>query len=115
MSTRSRFGWQLSCATLVAIAFASSGCRGLLKKRAPVEGASATPSTTTAPLASAPLPTAPSPTAPLPSVPPAATAAAVTQDADLPTPQDFEEDAFEKITAKNLQAELTRLSKEIGN
>lgn len=45
----------------------------------------------------------------------AATAAAAAADnEDIPTEADFEEEAEQKITAANLEQELTTLEKEIG-
>jgi hypothetical protein len=36
------------------------------------------------------------------------------ESADIPTEQDFEEEAEQKITAENLETELDKLEKEIG-
>jgi hypothetical protein len=87
---------------------ALSGCKGILKKRSEV-----TPSATVAAAASS---------VPNVAVPSAVAAAAETAPAAVtldenavPTPEDFEEEAAEKVTAKNFKAELLRLKKEIGN
>lgn len=92
----------LSIALVLAFAAPLVGCKGLLKKREATETASAS--------------AAPPPPPPLPSaaVPPS-TAVAETPPPveDAPTPEDFEDEAFEKITAQNFEAELARLKKEI--
>lgn len=53
--------------------------------------------------------------APPPPVAPVAPPAAVVNAPadDAPTPEDFEDEAFEKITAQNADAEFARLKKEI--
>jgi hypothetical protein len=43
-----------------------------------------------------------------------AAAAAAADNEDIPTEADFEEEAEQKITATNLEQELTTLEKEIG-
>jgi hypothetical protein len=56
------------------------------------------------------------------AAPAATTAAAATEPAsataeesgEIPTEQDFEEEAEQKITAENLESELDKLEKEIG-
>ena len=78
-------------AKLVAIglalgAVASLGCRSLFKKNVPeVEEVEAAP-------------------------PPAA----AVDEGNIPAPQDFEEEALEKVTSANFKSELGRLKKEIG-
>ncbi len=60
-------------------------------------------------------PTPPSTTAPqteTPSTPPAVDTAAALE---VPTPSDFEDEAEQQITAQNLEAELDKLEKEIGD
>jgi hypothetical protein len=87
----------LACALVCAL----GGCKSLLKKREPVTTeASASPVAASASVALAP-----------PAPPPSAVAAE-TDDA-IPTSQDFEDEAFEKVTAANFKAELDRLKKEI--
>ena len=68
-------------------ALMSLGCRSLFKKNVPeVEEVDAAP-------------------------PPAAAA----DETNIPAPQDFEEEALEKVTSANFKAELGRLKKEIGS
>jgi hypothetical protein len=82
---------------------ATAGCKGLLKKK------EADP----APSAAA---------AVAPAVPaPSAVAAAMAEPAPValdenavPTPQDFEDEAAEKVTPANFKAEFARLQKEIA-
>ncbi|HET9932129.1 MAG TPA: hypothetical protein VFQ35_15605 [Polyangiaceae bacterium] len=88
-----------ACALLCA-----TGCKALLKKREPIT----TESSATAPQASAPVAVAPAP--PPPAPPPVAP---VVDDAVIPTTQDFEDEALEKVTPANFRAELARLKKEI--
>jgi uncharacterized iron-regulated membrane protein len=87
---------------------ALAGCKGILKKRTDV-----TPSATVAAAASS----APNVTAPSAVAAAAETApppAALDENA-VPTPEDFEEEAAEKVTAKNFKTELAQLKKDIGN
>jgi hypothetical protein len=53
---------------------------------------------------------------PMPSAEPVASAEAPEVDdlGDIPTPEDFEEEAIEDITADNMEKELDRLEAEIG-
>jgi hypothetical protein len=88
----------VAVAAISALAISVSGCRFLKKKE------DAAPSATVAPVA-------------VPAPPPVATsvaaAAAVAAPAvDPPTAEDFEEEAFEKITQDNFEAELAKLEKE---
>jgi hypothetical protein len=84
----------LACAALLV-----SGC-GMLKKKQPEPAASATQ-------VAAPLPP-PVPPAPLP------TPAEVTvADEAVATPEDFEDEAFEKVSEKTYKTELDSLKKEI--
>jgi hypothetical protein len=98
-----RSGFWLSSALISVITL--GGCKTLLKKREAVESASAQ--------ASAPAPPPPAAQTP-PPAPTAAVQAAAANDAEIPAPQDFEDEAFEKITTQNFETELARLEKEIG-
>ena len=84
-------------ALLIAFGLSTSACKGLLKKREPDPAASQAPA-------------AP----PLPAPPPAAEPPKTLADDRIPTPEDFEDEAFEKVTSANYAAELERLQKEIG-
>ena len=99
-----RFNW-----LLIAMLVASlSGCKSLLKKRVPVTAPS-----DSAPVAVAPPPAPPS-AAPAPAPAPVESAAAVADDEAIPAPEDFEDEAFEKVTAANFKAEFARLQKEVA-
>lgn len=89
-----------------ALAVSLLGCKSLLKKREPVAAAS-----DSAPVAPPP------PTLPAPAAAPAAvdSAAAVADDDSVPAPEDFEDEAFEKVTAANFRAEFARLQKEVAS
>lgn len=89
--------------TALLLASVSLGGCKFLKKKAPED--SAPTAAAAPPAAPAPLPAAPTPEA-------AAVAPAI-DEATVPAPQDFEDEAFEKVTAANFKAELTRLNKEI--
>jgi len=82
-----------------------SGCKDLLKKKdtdpAPSAAPVAVPSAVIAPL-----PTTP----PVPEV---AAPVAIDEKA-VPTPQDFEDEAFEKVTAANFKAQFATLKTEIS-
>jgi hypothetical protein len=81
------------------------GCK-FLKKKAPDDAAptaAAVPSAAPAPL---PVPVAE-------PVPPVAAALPPIDETAVPSPQDFEDEAFEKVTTANFKAELARLNKEI--
>ena len=85
------------------------GCKGLLKKKDPDPAPSAAP-VTAPPAVIAPLPEATASAAPVaeaPVAPPALDENAV------PTPQDFEDEAFEKVTAANFKAQFTTLQTAI--
>jgi hypothetical protein len=60
----------------------------------------------------------PAPPEPAPEPPPAATTAAPapapSAESDLPTEEDFEEEAAKQVTAANLDAQLDALEKEIN-
>jgi hypothetical protein len=97
---------KLTFALLLTVMVAPlGGCKNLLKKRKESEVASA----------SAAPPPSPPPVATI--APPPATTVAQTPPPppeDAPTPEDFEDAAFEKITAANFEAELARIKKEVG-
>jgi hypothetical protein len=94
---------------VLGAALALGGCGILKKKSADAEPA---PSVAAAPSV-APAPVAPAP-APAPEPAPVAAAEPPIDEASVPAPQDFEDEAFEKVTQANFKAELTRLSKEIS-
>ncbi|HEX2873898.1 MAG TPA: hypothetical protein VHP33_21735 [Polyangiaceae bacterium] len=84
------------------------GCK-FLKKKAPEEAPSAVAAASAAP--------APVALTPTPASEPAAPVAAVEpplDEASVPAPQDFEDEAFEKVTTANFKTELARLNKEIS-
>ena len=94
-------------ALLLGATVALGGCK-FLKKKSPEEA----PSVAAAPASAAP---AVAPVAPPPAelAAPAVAAAPPLDEASIPAPQDFEDEAFEKVTPANFKAELTRLNKEI--
>jgi hypothetical protein len=81
------------------------GCKGMLKKK----GEDAAPSASVAVVA----PPAPVVPAAPPTVEPTPAPVAL-DEATVPAPQDFEDEAFEKVTPANFKAEFTRLQKEIS-
>ncbi|MGC4093980.1 MAG: hypothetical protein QM756_39945 [Polyangiaceae bacterium] len=97
---------QLRFATVCALVCALGGCKALLKKR---DSVTTEASASAAVVASAPPPVVSA------APPPSAVASAAPADNDdaIPTSQDFEDEAFEKVTAANFKAELARLKKEI--
>jgi hypothetical protein len=91
--------------TLLLASVTLGGCK-FLKKKAPDDAAptaAAVPSSAPAPL---PVPVAE-------PAPPVAAALPTIDEAAVPAPQDFEDEAFEKVTTANFKAELARLNKEI--
>ena len=95
-------------ALLLGATVALGGCK-FLKKKAPEEA----PSVAAAPASAAP---AAAPVAPPPApevAAPVVAAAPPLDEASIPAPQDFEDEAFEKVTPANFKAELARLNKEI--
>ena len=86
---------------LSLVAFSAAGCKGLLKKREPDPSASAAPAAPVLPVAT-------------PSPAPTVEAPKTASDDGIPAPEDFEDEAFEKITAATYPAELERLKKDIG-
>lgn len=98
----------LLTALLLALGGTSLGGCKFLKKKAPDEAA---PTAAAAPSVA---PAAPVVAAPMPEpVAPVAAAAPPLDEATVPAPQDFEDEAFEKVTTANFKAELARLNKEI--
>lgn len=91
----------LACLAL-GLTVSVSGC-GILKKKQPEPAASVAAAT------SALTPPPVVPTAPTPVVP----AVPALDEASVPAPQDFEDEAFEKVTTANFKAELARLTQEI--
>jgi hypothetical protein len=92
-----------------AVLSASLGCKSLFKKREPVGAASD----------SAPVAVVPPPPAPVASLAPSAAAsgvaeALVTSDDLIPASEDFEDEAFQKVTSATLKTEILRLQKEIA-
>ena len=95
---------------LLVVALAAStlglgGCKDLLKKKDPDTAPSALPVAVPSAIA-----------LPIPTAPPIATApaeAAVDETA-VPTSQDFEDEAFAKVTPANFRAELTQLKTDIS-
>lgn len=87
---------------LVLSAFALSGC-GVLKKRQTDAAPSASQAVLQPPPAASPV---------APAAAPAPPVVAVADDA-IATPEDFEDEAFAKISDKNYKAELDALKKEI--
>jgi hypothetical protein len=95
---------------LTALLLASvtlGGCK-FLKKKAPDEGA---PTAAATPSAAPVAVTAPPRT--LEAAPPVAAAYPPVDETSVPAPQDFEDEAFEKVTPANFKTELARLNKEI--
>jgi hypothetical protein len=86
-------------AALVLGALLLSGC-GVLKKKQPEADASATATPVVAAPTAAPAVVAPEPTV-------------AVADESVPAPEDFEDEAFEKISDKTYKAELAGLKKEL--
>jgi len=86
------------------------GCKGMLKKKGDDAAASASVAA-----AAAPAPVVPAASAALaaPAYDAAPPPVALDENA-VPAPQDFEDEAFEKVTPANFRAELARLQKEIN-
>ena len=83
------------------------GCKDLLKKKDSEPAPSATP-VGVPPAVIAPLPTAPA----VPEVP--ATPPVAVDEKAVPTPQDFEDEAFEKVTPANFKAQFATLKTAIS-
>ena len=95
-------------AVMVASVCGLGGCKALLKKKGEEAAASASAVAAAAPVAP---PTAVAP----PAAPePAAVAEPDVDEATVPAPQDFEDEAAAKVTPANFKTELARLKKEVG-
>jgi hypothetical protein len=96
--------------TVAALAVSLMGCKSLLKKRVPVSAPS-----DSAPVAVAPPP--PAPPVPVVAAPAAVDSAAnaAAEDDSVPAAEDFEDEAFEKVTQANFKAEFARLQKEVAS
>ena len=86
-------------------------CKSLFKKKDPDAAPSATPIASAPPTVIAPL--VPDPVASVASVASVVATPPVDENA-TPTPQDFEDEAFEKVTAANFKAQFTTLSAAIA-
>lgn len=93
-------------ALLLGASVALGGCK-FLKKKAPEEAPSVAAAPASAPPALVAPPPAPEVAAPVVAAEPPL------DEATIPAPQDFEDEAFEKVTPANFKAELARLNKEI--
>jgi len=82
------------------------GCKNLLKKRDPDAAPSAAPVAVVVPSATV------APVAP--AVPEPAPAQPVADEATVPTSQDFEDDAFAKITPANFRAQFAQIKAEVA-
>jgi hypothetical protein len=80
-----------------------AGCKGLLKKKDAEPAASATAAVVPVPAPSA-----------VPAVPEVAPPPVTLDESTVPAPQDFEDEAAEKVTPANFRTELARLQKEIA-
>jgi hypothetical protein len=83
-----------------------AACQSLLKKRDPDPAPSA-----------APVVTPPAVVAPVPTTPPVAEVApnqATVDEATVPASQDFEDEAFAKVTTANFRAQFTQLKTDIA-
>ena len=78
------------------------GCKDLLKKKDSEPAASALPVAAPSAVISPLLPTSPE------------TPAAAIDEKAVPTPQDFEDEAFEKVTAANFKAQFATLKTAIA-
>jgi hypothetical protein len=87
---------------LVSSVLELSGCKSLLKKRDPDAAPSATPVAVPSAVV-----------APLPTTAPVAEAPAV-DEMTVPTPQDFEDEAFNKVTPANFRVQFTTLKADIS-
>ncbi|MES1178631.1 MAG: hypothetical protein ABUL62_30195 [Myxococcales bacterium] len=83
-------------------------CKSLLKKKDP------DPAPSAAPVVAPPTVVAPVIPDPVASAVPAVAAPAAVDEKAIPTPQDFEDEAFEKVTAANFKAQFTTLSTAIA-
>jgi hypothetical protein len=97
----------LFTALLLGATVGLGGCK-FLKKKAPDDAPSAAPPTTAAPVAA----TSATPTPDVAT--PTAAAEPPLDENSVAAPQDFEDEAFEKVTQANFKAELSKLSKDIN-
>ncbi len=93
---------------LIATVAELGACQSLFKKKDPDAAPSAVPVTSAPPTVIAPV--VPEPVA---SVAPVEAPPAVDEKA-VPTPQDFEDEAFEKVTAANFKTQFTTLKTDIS-
>ena len=84
------------------------GCKALLKKKDPDPAPSATP------VVAPPTVIAPVVPEPVASAAPVPVPAPVLDEASVATSQDFEDEAFEKVSAANFKAEFTTLKTAIS-
>jgi hypothetical protein len=91
----------------LSVALSGLGCDRLLKERKRVENLLASAE-------SAAASPAPPPPAPVATTTAASPAAATIADDQIPTPEDFEQQAAREITPEKMPAELERLKKDIG-
>jgi len=95
------------CALLLVGTFVQLvGCKNLLKKKDPEPAPSAAPVAVAPSAVIAPLPTTP----PVPEAP----AVVAVDEATVPTTEDFEDEAFEKVTAANFRAQFTQLKLDVA-
>jgi hypothetical protein len=83
-------------------------CKSLLKKKDP------DPAPSAAPVVAPPVVVAPVIPEPVAVAAPAVVAPPPVDENAIPTPQDFEDEAFEKVTAANFKAQFTTLSTAIA-
>jgi hypothetical protein len=99
----------LLTALFLAAGLGLGGCKFLKKKTPdPEPTVAVAPASAAAAVAAAPAPSYAAPVAPVAALEPPL------DEGLVPTPQDFEDEAFEKVTTANFKAELARLSKEIA-
>ena len=105
MSSRPLYAFLL-LATLAEL----GGCKSLLKKKDPDPAPSAAPVVVAPPpvLIAPAIPEVPASAAPVAAAPP------VLDEGAIPTPQDFEDEAFEKVTAANFKAQFATLKAAIS-
>ena len=84
------------------------GCKDLLKKKDPAPAVSVAPPVVAPPVVVAPLPEVSA------SAAVAVPAAPVLDETAVSTPQDFEDEAFEKVTTANFKAQFATLKTDIS-
>lgn len=98
---------RLGAALLLAVSFVQlAGCKDLLKKRDPDPAPSAAPVAVAPSAVVAPVPTTPPTPEPAP--------VAAIDETTVPTTEDFEDEAFAKVTAANFRAQFTQLKLAIS-